>query len=367
MKPHSKKPHPKPHRRPALHRPSTETQRRLGRWVIRIVIATSLAFFFSGSLLFGATFVQRTGTVAVAWADVVRRAAEQAQTVIGAPAGPPGEAGPVWGGRERVNILLIGLDNREDESGDWARADTNMVVSIDPATGSAGILSIPRDVWMVYPVSGYWTEDRINSTWVHARSMRYPGGGPALAKRVVSYNLSIPIHFVAYIDFNGFIKVIDTLGGLTVDVPKPLKDNEYPTEYYGYQRIYFSAGLQHMDGERALIYARSRHQDSDVFRAGRQQQLMVAAREKALSLDLLPKLPRLMVDMKDTVQTDMKPAEILALARLAASIDTKDMVIRTVPSSNFITSQGASIQLIDRGALQRVMDEVFNRHSTAVD
>jgi LCP family protein required for cell wall assembly len=338
---------------------SPATRHRLVRWALRIAVSSSLAFFFSGSLLFGATFVQRTGVLAVAWAEVARRAAEQAQAVMAAPGAPQPDGGPVWGGRERVNILLIGLDNREDESGDWARADTNMVVTIDPATGTAGILSIPRDVWVVYPISGGWREDRINATWVHARATRYPGGGPALAKRVVSYNLGIPIHFYAYIDFQGFVRVIDTLGGLTVDVPRPLKDNEYPTEYYGYQRIYFPPGLQHMDGAQALMYARSRHQDSDIYRANRQQQLMIAARDKALKLDLLPKLPRLMVEMKDTVQTDMKPAEILALARLAASIETRDMVIRTVPSHSFTTSQGAAIQLIDTAALRRVVDEVF--------
>lgn len=330
---------------------------------MRIAIATSLAFFFSGSLLFGATFIQRTGTIAVAWADVARRAAEQTQTAFRSSSVSQTEEGPVWGGRERVNILLIGLDNRESEGGDWARADTNMVVTIDPATRTAGLLSIPRDVWVVYPISSGWREDRINATWVHARATRYPGGGPALAKRVVSYNLGIPIHFVAYVDFAGFIRVVDMLGGLTVDVARPLKDNEYPTEYYGYQRIYFPPGLQHMNGAEALIYARSRHQDSDIYRASRQQQLLLAAREKALTLDLLPKLPWLLSEMKDTVQTDMKPTEILALARLAATIETRDLVIRTVPTSSFTTSQGAAVQLIDTAGLRRVLDEVFHAPS----
>jgi LCP family protein required for cell wall assembly len=366
MKPSSRKPRVKPPRRRTWSL-TPETTRRLVRWTARIVIASSLAFFFSGSLLFGATFVQRTGTIAVAWADVARRAADHAQAAIASSGTPAADDGPVWGGRERVNILLIGLDNREDEGGDWARADTNMIVTIDPATRTAGILSIPRDVWMVYPISGGWREDRINATWVHARATRYPGGGPALAKRVVSYNLGIPVHFVAYVDFHGFVRVVDMLGGLTVDVPRPLKDNEYPTEYYGYQRIYFPPGLQHMDGAQALMYARSRHQDSDIYRTSRQQQLMLAAREKALTLDLLPKLPRLMVEMKDTVQTDMKPAEILALARLAATIDTRDMVVRTVPSYSFTTSQGAAIQLIDTAGLRRVLDEVFQAPARAAN
>ncbi|GIW12045.1 MAG: hypothetical protein KatS3mg061_3102 [Dehalococcoidia bacterium] len=327
-------------------------------------MATSLAFFFSGSLLFGATFVQRSSALAVAWAEAARRVATQAQRAVGSGTAP-GESGPIWGGRERVTILVIGLDNREDESEDWARADTNILATLDPATGSAGLLSIPRDTWMVYPIPGSWTEDRINATWVHARARRYPGGGPALAKRVVSYNLSVPVHFVAYVDFQGFVKVVDMLGGVTVDVTRPLKDNEYPTEYYSTQRIYFAPGLQHLDGAQALVYARSRHQDSDIFRAARQQQILLAARERALLLNLLPVLPRLIGELRDTIQTDMTPAQILALARLAAAVDPNQVVVRTVPTVSFTTSQGAAIQLIDSARLRTVLAEVFSSPARA--
>ena len=156
------------------------------------------------------------------------------------------------------------------------------------------------------------------------------GGGPVLAKRTVEGFLGVPIHYNAEVDFYGMQRIVDLIEGITVDVPFPLLDNEYPTENYGYTRIYIPAGLQHMDGRTALQYARSRHGDphSDFGRNQRQQQILMALRGRALNLDLLADLvfgseaaTQLLSEFGDTFGTDMPKSTLFSLARLASKID----------------------------------------------
>jgi anionic cell wall polymer biosynthesis LytR-Cps2A-Psr (LCP) family protein len=113
------------------------------------------------------------------------------------------------------------------------------------------------------------------------------------------------VHGFVQIDFQGFIRMIDTVGGITVDVPYPIRDDEYPAENYRYQRVYFPTGWQHLDGEEALVYARTRHQDGDTMRSVRQQQVLLALRDQAVSLDLVTQLPTLIRQFGDSVRTDI--------------------------------------------------------------
>lgn len=300
-----------------------------------------------GGLALGLLFFQSAGDVArgLARATGVR--------------GPFADDLPVWTGNERVNVLLIGVDRREEESADYVRADTMMLVSIDPRSKTIGLLSLPRDLWVTIPVAEKKNvEDRINTVFVYAKTYDTPGGGPALAKRTVERLINAKVHYAAWVDFHGFVRVVDSLGGLLVDVRAPLKDNQFPTEDYRTQRIYFAPGLQRMDGERALMYARSRHQDSDLARAARQQDLLLAARQRVLQLDLIPKLPRLISEFRETVQTDMAPVEILGLARLAKEIDARNITARTVPATPAVRG-GADVLEIDKRALAKVTREVL--------
>ncbi|MFN8532675.1 MAG: LCP family protein [Dehalococcoidia bacterium] len=277
---------------------------------------------------------------------------------VGLPV-PGGDDLPVWSGTERVNILLIGIDRRDDEPADLARSDTMIIATIDPKKRSIGLLSLPRDLLVTIPLSEKKSvEDRINTVFVYAKSAETPGGGPALAKKTVQQTLGVKVHYAAWIDFKGFVRVVDSLGGLMVDVRTPLKDDEFPTWDYGVQRIYFPTGVQRMDGERALMYARSRHQDSDVSRASRQQQILLAARQRALQLDLLPKLPRLIGEFSDLVKTDLSPVEILGLARIAKDVEAQNITLRTAPATPMLRGSADVLQL-DRKALASVLADVF--------
>src|SRR6266568_9193172 len=197
---------------------------------------------------------------------------------------------PDWQGTDRINILLLGIDKRDDEPIAGTRSDTMMLASIDPVSKSAALVSLPRDMWVNIPGCTYSQgcvggQQRIN--------VAHAAGGPELARQTVTADFGVPIQFYARVDFRGFQQLIDAAGGVVVDVDWPVKDEEYPTDDYGYQRIYFGPGPQWMDGRTALMYARSRHGMSDFARAGRQQKVIVSLRNRALQLNMLSKAPEL--------------------------------------------------------------------------
>lgn len=293
--------------------------------------------------------------------EVVARAG--LQTFVNVPIFQPRESDlpvPDWGRKERVNILLLGVDQRPQEVGP-CRTDTMILVTVDPATNTAGMLSIPRDLYVEIPGYGL---NRINAAHFIGDRDDYPGGGPALAKKTVQYNLGVPIHYYIRINFQGFRDIIDALGGITVEVEREIWDDKYPDENYGYMTIYIPAGVQQMDGEMALRYARTRHNGSDFVRLRRQQKVLLAIREKALSLDLIPRLPDLLRTMGYTVDTDLDPQEVLALAQIARQIekgDIKSAVIdETMAVSVILPDTGANVLYPLRDKIAGVVEEIFS-------
>jgi LCP family protein required for cell wall assembly len=276
--------------------------------------------------------------------------------------GAGGEPLPDWQKKERVNILLLGIDQREGQYGPW-RTDTMIVLTFDPESNTAGILSIPRDLWVSIP--GY-EEDRINTAHRTGDLEEYPGGGPALAIKTVQTNLGIRIDYYVRINFNGFVEAIDTIGGIDIYVEEEIYDPEYPDEAYGFDPLYIPAGLQHMDGELALKYARTRHSGSDFDRLRRQQQVIMTVRDKVLRFDLLPellpKLPELLKTVGDAVQTDLQLDEIRNLVQLVSQIDDKHIKTAVIDSSMTIpttTHNGAQVLIPIRDEIRAVVDEIF--------
>lgn len=219
-----------------------------------------------------------------------------------------------WSGTERITVLLLGVDKADNGA---SRTDTLILVNIDPVEKTASMLSIPRDLKVVIP--GYGV-DKINAAFALGEFNEVQGGGAGLTIRTIEANLGIPVAAFVQIDFNGFIKMIDTVGGITIDVPYPIKDDTYPAENFRYQRIYFPTGWQHLDGDDALMYARTRHQDGDSRRSVRQQQVLLALRDQAMGLDLIPQLPTLIRQFGDSVRTDISVNDAVRLARLGTGI-----------------------------------------------
>jgi LCP family protein required for cell wall assembly len=227
---------------------------------------------------------------------------------------------PEWDGTSRITILLMGVDRREDEP---SRSDTIILVNIDPVAKTARMVSIPRDLRVFIPGKGV---QKINAAYAMGDADKsVAGGGPGLTMRTIEANFGINIDYYAEIDFSGFTKIVDTVGGVTLDVPYPIKDNEYPGPDNQYMRIYFPAGWQHMNGTQVLQYARTRHDDSDLWRSKRQQQILLALRQQAVSLNLIGKAPQLIQDFGNAVGTDLSPSQALQLARLSSEIDQSNI------------------------------------------
>jgi LCP family protein required for cell wall assembly len=235
----------------------------------------------------------------------------------------PGEPLPRWEGTDRVNVLVMGIDQREYEQGPW-RTDTMLVLTIDPVTMTGGMLSIPRDLWV--PIPGF-EDARINQAHFIGEVYDYPGGGPALAVKTVQYNLGIHIHYYARVNFRAFEEIVDLIGGIDVYVEEEVVDPAYPDDDTpGYDPLYIPAGWQHLDGEMALKYARTRHSaGGDFDRARRQQQVLMAVFDQVTRLDLLPQLapraPELWETLQGSIVTDLTLDEIIALARLASEVE----------------------------------------------
>ncbi len=333
--------------------------------LVRLLFSILLAAFVAGGLYGGFMFYSTVKDI-VAHAQLSSPSKLPAVSVKGNEIGTSGE--PLPQKMERVNILLLGTDERKGEHGPW-RTDTMIVATIDPASMTAGMLSIPRDLWVIIPGYG---EGRINTAHFIGEAKKYPGGGPALAMKTVQYNLGIPIHYYVRINFDGFKRVIDTIGGIDVYVEEEIRDPKFPDEGYGYEPLYISAGQHHFNGEMALKYVRTRHGGSDFKRIKRQQKVILAVRDKILRFDLLPqllpKLPRLIRTAGESIQTDLPPEEIIRLAKLAAQIDVEHIKTAAIDSSMTIpttTEGGAQILIPVREKIRPVVDEIFTSGNRA--
>jgi LCP family protein required for cell wall assembly len=250
----------------------------------------------------------------------------------------PNTAIPPWDGRERLNILLIGTDQRPKEG--TYNTDTLIVVSIDPITKQVAMFSLPRDTWGVPLPSGPLRrafgatyQQRINSffTAIRNRADLVPGTARTRGynglKLVLGELYKLDIKYFVEVNFDGFKKVVDAMGGVTINVQIPVIDDAYPSDTGRLSRVYIPAGIQHMTGAQALVYARSRKGlgEDDFTRAARQQRVLTSLREQADIANLVPRIPELLEAVKATVRTDIPQGELGKLAGLAGSVDTKNI------------------------------------------
>jgi LCP family protein required for cell wall assembly len=170
-----------------------------------------------------------------------------------------------------LNILVVGVDGRGNE-GFLSRTDSIMILGVDSRRLRVNVLSIPRDLFINTP--GYGLQ-RINTINMLGEE-KQKGDGPELLSAAIQQSFGIHIDRYVRLNFQSFIDLINAVGGVTIDVDRAIVDDAYPTDDYGTIRVRFDSGVQQMDGERALIYARTRHADDDYHRASRQQQVLAA-------------------------------------------------------------------------------------------
>ena len=234
-----------------------------------------------------------------------------------------------WNGTERLNILLVGVDQREDQG--FFNTDTLIVASIDPTTKQIAMFSIPRDTVDVplppdspaRAVYGPLYGGKINSLYqaAKARPDLFPNGGFGTIKEALGNLYGLDIKYYVSVNFQGFVQVVDALGGVTVNVQTPVVDDSYPGDGGLLTRVYIPSGVQRMTGTEALVYARSRHGSSDFDRGQRQQRVLLSLRQQADFAALIPRIPELVGSLKKAARTDI-PVDLLPqLSQLASEID----------------------------------------------
>jgi LCP family protein required for cell wall assembly len=265
----------------------------------------------------------------------------------------------------RVTILLMGIDARDKLQEGASRTDVLTLVTIDPISKTAAMLSIPRDLYV--PLPGYNESQRINTAYFWGEVNNLPGGGPGFAEKTITDNFGVPVQRYAVIDFEGFKQIVDAVDGVEIDVPQEIVDYAYPTPDYGTEVLQIPAGRIHMDGELALKYVRTRHGDSDFGRLQRQQQVMLAIRDKALSIGSIDKVPEVLNAVGDSLATDLTLPEILSLAKKWGQIPRESIHTYRIDETMiqpYITPQGGQVLQPDWDKIAAVVAQFLGETST---
>lgn len=268
-----------------------------------------------------------------------------------------------WNGAGRVTLLLMGLDYRDWSSKkDYSRSDTMILLTLDPLTRTAGMLSIPRDMWA--PIPGF-EHGKINTAYFLGEAYKLPGGGPGLAVKTVEEFLGVPINYYAQVDFNAFVRFIDEIGGVKINVPQKITVDLLGSGSETKKTL--KPGTQVLPGEWALAYARNRSTgEGDFDRARRQQQVILAIRDRILSFDMLPilisKAPTLFKELSDGIDTNLKLNEVLQLALLAQEVEDDDIQKGIIGKEQVLfgrSPDNLSILIPLPDKIQIVRDQVF--------
>ncbi len=235
---------------------------------------------------------------------------------------------------DRINVLLLGMGGAGHEGA--TLTDTIILASIRPSDGKIALLSIPRDLQVLISNYGY---RRINAVNAYAE-LNTQGSGGRETSKLLSELLDEPIPYYLRVDFTAFQEIINTIGGIEVEVERAFYDPFYPDENFGYEPVSFEAGLQRMDGERALKFVRSRHgtsgEGNDFARAKRQQKVLLALKARLLSLDVLLRPKRInaiLNSLENHLQTNISFWEGMRFAQLIRDIDLNLIVSRVLDAA----------------------------------
>jgi LCP family protein required for cell wall assembly len=277
---------------------------------------------------------------------------------------------PLWDGGSRINIAFFGLRGGEINNGDCpACMDTIILMTLDPATKTAGMLSIPRDMWINIPGYGY---TRINMAWTIGENSKLPGGGPGLAMKTVSQLIGVPVDYYVQADFGTFVSFINMIGGVDVYVnERMVLDPAGPGQDHF---VLLPGDFRHLNGKRALAYARCRDgtkgcSGGDFGRAKRQQQIILAIRDKVLDPTYFPTLlaqaPQLYTEFSSGIHTNMPIEGALKLAMLVQDIPVENIkqgaidINMAVPSTVMVNGVQASVLRPVPDLIRILRDEIF--------
>ncbi len=254
---------------------------------------------------------------------------------------------PQFNRKDPFTVMLLGVEDQRNGPDDSSRSDTIILAYIDPSVPHVNLLSIPRDLRVTQP--GGRGLAKIADVYANGDAIKYKGvGGVAYVWDTIEQNFQLRIDYYVRANFDGFTKIVDTVGGVTVDNPYPIKDDSYPTPDFQFARVFFPAGIMHLDGAEALKYVRTRHDDSDFGRNMRQQQVILAIREQAKQLNLLSHATDLIDTLGKTFRTDLPPEQWLGFAKFG--IDLPSAAVQRFTLVDLIQTRtigGVDYDLID--------------------
>lgn len=245
----------------------------------------------------------------------------------------------------RTNILILGLDSRENQ-GNFGRTDTMIITSIDAVKPYIGVLSIPRDLWVNIPGYG---ENRINTAHFFAENNRL-GAGPYAAIEVVEYNFGVDLDYFVRARFDGFIEMINVVGGINIDIQEPMSG--------------YDSGEHHLNGEQALTFARDRLGSDDFYRMARGQLVLKSFLIKMLDIDNWKYIPQIIEVLSTTIDTNIPPYLIpkFLIALLRTGSDNIDFrIISREMISPFTTDGGAAVLAPNWELIQPLLTDIFGQ------
>jgi cell envelope-related function transcriptional attenuator common domain len=305
-----------------VNKHTRRSTRRIPRWARGLLIVLTVLVVLSGG-----AFAYYEFTYASSINDITGQTAIRKNTVA--------QTDPLTG---RTNILLLGSDTDgkgNDPTLGQPLAQTIIILTIDPKTNYVGMLSIPRDMQVTdnaysYLYPGGKIDEVFQAAWQGQTTALKARAAAGHIMDVIQSNYGISIDHYAWVGLQGFVKVIDELGGVNIDVTHPITDDDYPDDTgtassnaYGYRRLYLPPGPQHLDGQTALEYVRTRHADlgGDFGRTERQQQVLSQIKEEATQSNAIAKAPQILKDLDGYLMTDLTLNQLASLAQIAQNVD----------------------------------------------
>lgn len=293
-----------------------------------------------------------------------------APATISAPAAP---ATPVWeepvgpasNWQNTDNYLILGTDRRAG-AGDW-RTDTIMVVGLDRAQGRATVFSIPRDLYIEIPNYGY---GRINQAdFLGERNRDLPGGGPQVVSQIISKTLGIQINHWVRFQMDGFVRVVDAVGGVTVRLDCPFYEPIFNLTTQSWDYFTLPAGDNLLDGDSAYWFVRLRLRESDIGRSARQRAFLWALRDKMLSANLITRFPELWSAFQDSFATDLSLLQLVDLVSFGLSLNSDNVRssgLTLADLQNYRTAEGAAVlRIVNPGRVRAIVNGAWDAPAMA--
>lgn len=333
--------------------------------IILVVLGLVGAYFlfrFTSNLIATATIINPGG------APVLNEPTTDSAVVLEPGVTPTPSAPPLdtftmptaWDGKTRVNVLVMGIDARSPDAAN-PLTDTMILFTLDPVNNTAGMLSIPRDLWVKIPGSDY---GKINTAYSIGELYQLPGGGPALAAKTVENLLGVPIHFYAQINFEAFVSFIDQIDGVKITNTESVQLNIVDTDF----SQWLEPGTYVLPGDLALAYVRYREPTGgDISRSQRQQQVIMAIRDRILDFNMLPKLiqraPELYASLSKGIRTNLTLDQAIQLGVKVLNDIPRDQIAHTSIGWQQVTSgtspEGLSILRPIPDKIRELRDSLF--------